>query len=171
MISARMRAISFYSEATVAFRSAIFPVKMCVQLHTGYEAGSSCICLIKPGSSKTPCELILNDPSAAPFCHNSVEFRGIEPGTIPPTTASCPRFATKKVISLGFSSSLSKTGVMVVISDKCAPPAIRWLAMITSPGLVPLSLVGDRCAHRAEMTRHMRHIATRPPSAANKAHK
>ena len=110
---------------------------------------------------------------AAPSSASVLENGGIDPGVIPPTSAWCPRDATKKT----HSPSLN-TGVITVMSGRCDPPADGWFVTRTSPGFnrerssepfhrsschLTVLLIAPRCTGTCGA------LATRPPSGPNNA--
>mmetsp|Transcript_8468 Transcript_8468/g.28071 ORF Transcript_8468/g.28071 Transcript_8468/m.28071 type:complete len:233 (+) Transcript_8468:860-1558(+) len=81
-----------------------------------------------PFSWNSPALTSLNALMAAPSSDISREKGGMEPGVMPPTSAWCPRDATRNTILPS-----RKTGVTTVMSGRCEPPACGWLLTRTSP--------------------------------------
>mmetsp|Transcript_856 Transcript_856/g.2500 ORF Transcript_856/g.2500 Transcript_856/m.2500 type:complete len:288 (+) Transcript_856:1618-2481(+) len=107
----------------------------------------------------------------APSSSSEVESAGMEPGALPPTSAWWPREAQKKA-GRDESSSSKKSGEMTVMSGRWEPPALGSLATTTSPGpratLASWALTVSDMAPR--WTGTWGAFATRPPSAAKRAH-
>ena len=110
-----MSAIPRRFAAACALRS----LRQSASLRVPGEPVSGCVSrAAMPSSSYVPRSTSLNDLIAAPSSAIVRENGGIDPGVIPPTSAWCPREATKKTISPS-----RNTGVTTVMSGRCDPPA------------------------------------------------
>mmetsp|Transcript_96225 Transcript_96225/g.207640 ORF Transcript_96225/g.207640 Transcript_96225/m.207640 type:complete len:255 (+) Transcript_96225:992-1756(+) len=129
---------------------------------------------VMPSSWKMPFCTSLKATICAPSSLMLLLKGGIEPGTLPPTSAWWPRDAVKK---LGLASPLfAKTGVMTVMSGRCEPPAISgWLETRTSPSASPpcsaqyLTWNLTASCMEPRWTGRCGAFATRPPCASKTA--
>ena len=119
--------------------------------------------------SRTNNRLRSNRPSSSMLVLND----GMEPGLIPPTSAWCPRLATKK---LGFRPP-QNTGVIAVMSGRCVPPWKGSLLSSVSPGCKEGTAPAATCSSRSRTLSPMEPrctgicgaLATKPPWESNSA--
>ena len=64
-----------------------------------------------------------------PSCQIEVDVAGIDPGAVPPTSEWCARVQAKATIRPS-----SASGVTIVMSGRCDPPAKGSLRIQVSPG-------------------------------------
>eukprot|EP00982_Pelagococcus_subviridis_P008144 30817-Pelagococcus_subviridis.AAC.1 len=141
-MSSSMSAIPRWFAATCAARSLRLSRSFRVP---GLPSGGFVSSAVIPSSMKTPPSTSLNVLIAAPSSASVLENGGIDPGVIPPTSAWCPRDATKKT----HSPSLN-TGVITDV------PRVQSRAFIGA--VPPIELPLHRAAHRAEVHGDVRRV-------------